>query len=111
MKRLKCKFSIRYNGFAKIMMHKIKRIFPVLSSKFIFLRRVVRTWSFKSFHKLKFKVNSTTGISRKSTALFHIVGASEEIAKPLSTPFKLSKEFKFSKSVQYSLSYNFSFSF
>lgn len=39
------------------MMHKIKRFFPVLSSNLMFLRRVVRTLSSESFHKLKLKVD------------------------------------------------------
>ena len=39
------------------MMHKIKRFFPVLTSNLMFLRRVVRTFSSESFHKLKLKVN------------------------------------------------------
>ena len=50
---------------------KIKRLFPVLSSNLVFLQKVLLTLSSGSFHKLKFKVNSTTGISRKFTAFFY----------------------------------------
>jgi len=39
------------------MIRKIKRFLPVLPSNLMFLRRVVRTLSSESFHKLKLKVN------------------------------------------------------
>ena len=47
----------------------------------------MRTLYSGSFHKLKFKVNPTTGISRKFTAFslfLSIIGASEKLAQSFS---------------------------
>ena len=78
--RLNCKFSVRYKWFAKLMIPKIKRFFPVPS-------KVVRTSSSGSFHKLKYNWNFAKGY-----CFFSIIGASKKLAQSFSSQCSLSEE-------------------
>ena len=109
--RLNCKFLVRYNWFAKFMIHKIKRFnFEFSKSLQYSLRKNFYSVStrLRECHRVNL-ITQTTGISRKFTALFLSLTYQKELLKLSVHNLSFLRNFEFSKSLQYLQSYNFFF--